>query len=120
MLYFILTNADTVRKIRKSDREYCVYALWNAGVGETGNPFPETRVKIEVHGNFNLGDNSNRNFITRVVADDIPNFGFNKNTSNITKGDIVFLQAKNQKTFLSSLDLNKKFDVTQNGKKIKK
>ena len=118
LLSFILTNADFVRKVKTSDRQSNVYALWHAGVGSTGESYPETRVKIEIHGNYNVGDNSNRNFITRIAAEDVKNFGFSRTVENASEEEIVFLKAKIQKDFLTPLDSN--FDVTLNGRKLKK
>ena len=87
---FIKDNSDKSRLSRIKEG-MILDAKWRAGVGSDGKPFPSTDVKVE---KYWTGSERSRNFITRVKADDIPEFGFVAEPGN---SQIVYLKAAIQK-----------------------
>jgi len=94
---FIKNHADKVRIVEKKKENFArIHANFKAGVASDGTPFPATKLTTVVHGNAWIGDNQNRNFITRIDTDDIPGFGFK---AKLDTSQIVHLRAETPKDF---------------------
>ena len=74
------SDADVSKTTRKGGMSL-TNMKWKAGIGVEGVPFPETKVTVEKYGC--------RSFLTKVIAEDIPDFGF---IQNPTDSQILFLQ----------------------------
>ena len=99
---FIKNHAEKVRIVEKKKENFArIHANFKAGVTADGTPFPATKLTTVIHGNTWIGNNRNRNFITRVDADDIPGFGFN---ASLNTSQIVHLRAEVQKDFEQDKD----------------
>jgi hypothetical protein len=79
-------HADEFNIERHKNGTIIVNTYAKAGF-EDGIVYPSTKVKIE---SYNLGGSKRRNFITKIDADDIQNFGFVAEPNN---GQILYLKS---------------------------
>lgn len=94
LLSFIISHSDECQVERVDDSFRIVKARWNPGKTAEGVAFPSTYIRVEIFGKYNKGDGLNRNFITEIDAEDIPDFGFKADPKD---SQIVFLKANIQR-----------------------
>ena len=97
LLSYVLVHADNVRQKREGNST--VYELeWLANENHG-----HTKVLLDSHGSGWIGDNTNRNFITSIEAEDLPSYYLN--TEN---RQIVFLSAADKKLYGKTINVDAK------------
>lgn len=80
IFYDIQNSADKLKTFIDKDGTIYVKARMFAGKSEDGTVYPETFIKMQSY--------ARRNFISHVIASDVPGFGF----KNDGTSEIVYLQ----------------------------